>query len=334
MAVADLHQEAPVLGNAALGNVHVGENLDARHQERGQLRRNMGQFAEHTVHADAHHRAQGLRFDVDVAGLFGGCRRQDGRDQAHRRGLLIAQFGLEFLHRRLVPFAGTGGEELHVGDVNLIDEGDGDLGGDFDGRLDLLVAFLDRFLDFGAEAEPRNDVHAGNEAQLVERLEVLRFRHDGHDAAAFAHQRQHQVFFRRLPRNQFEDGLLDGGKARIHVLELRHLFESGDEVLFADKAARVTGVRPAARSRLPFPSVRRAPVPVLPPSRACAREGLPPAVFFFVPTCVDLYPLNNTCAASYGERRNASNANTCMPQFSHYLLARHGRGRITRTRQL
>ncbi len=67
-AVVEHHLHAPVLRRAALGDVHGGHDLDARHDGRRGLGARAQHLAQHAVHAEADAQQLLARLDVDVAG--------------------------------------------------------------------------------------------------------------------------------------------------------------------------------------------------------------------------------------------------------------------------
>ena len=92
--------DATVLGQASLGDVEVGHDLETRGNRRDQ---GLGQILEmplqHPIQAVAHLQALFLRFDVDVAGAAVDRLDQDPVHQAHhRRGVgHSARGGLQIL---------------------------------------------------------------------------------------------------------------------------------------------------------------------------------------------------------------------------------------------
>jgi hypothetical protein len=81
------HADAAVLGQAFLGDIQVGENLQARDQSHLHP---LGQGLDHLQHpidAEPHHQLFLLRLHVDVAGASFYCQRQDGVGHAHHRGV-------------------------------------------------------------------------------------------------------------------------------------------------------------------------------------------------------------------------------------------------------
>ena len=112
LALADDHQEAPILRRPALGNVHVGQDLDARDERVLDVARHSAQVSQHAVHAQPHGRIGGLRLDVDVAGLPRQRGLNDFGDHVHRGRALLAHFGLHFLENLPVGLARGSGDEL------------------------------------------------------------------------------------------------------------------------------------------------------------------------------------------------------------------------------
>jgi hypothetical protein len=68
--VADLFDDAAVLRDAALGDVHVGHDLDARKDGQGEVDRRRRHFIERAVHAVADLEVLFEGLEVDVGGLF------------------------------------------------------------------------------------------------------------------------------------------------------------------------------------------------------------------------------------------------------------------------
>ena len=63
-----LDPQPPVLGQPALRDVHLGQNLDPRHDRRVHLLGRGHDVAQQPVHAHPHDGGVGLGFDVHVAG--------------------------------------------------------------------------------------------------------------------------------------------------------------------------------------------------------------------------------------------------------------------------
>jgi len=113
------------------------------------------QFAQHSIHADAHHRHRGLRLDMNVTGLFRHGRLNDFGYQAYSRRLPLMPFCLDFLDRLSIGLAAAGGDKFHF----LKDFVDGLLNrGTFHLRrgrfLVQLVVADNRRENFAAKREP------------------------------------------------------------------------------------------------------------------------------------------------------------------------------------
>ena len=62
----DRQPDTPVLGQALLGDVELGHDLDARNQPRDQMARDVGGVEDHAVDAEAHAHVRGARLEVNI----------------------------------------------------------------------------------------------------------------------------------------------------------------------------------------------------------------------------------------------------------------------------
>ena len=90
---ADLFDDAAVLGEAALGDVHVRHDLDAGNDRQREVDGRRGHFVEGTIDAIADFEILFEGFEVDVRGLFLDCLVEDKVHVADDRGGV--GFGLE-----------------------------------------------------------------------------------------------------------------------------------------------------------------------------------------------------------------------------------------------
>src|SRR5690606_23690684 len=70
LASVDHGADAAVLGQAPLGNIEVGHDLEAGDDGRVQVVRRVHLLEQHAVDPVPHHELLFLRFDVDVAGAL------------------------------------------------------------------------------------------------------------------------------------------------------------------------------------------------------------------------------------------------------------------------
>ncbi len=95
-AAGDAQADAAVLGQALLGDVELGHDLDARDHQRRDAALGLQHLAQHAVDAEAHHQAVLERLDVDVGGVLADRLGQQRIDQADDRRVIVAleQIGL------------------------------------------------------------------------------------------------------------------------------------------------------------------------------------------------------------------------------------------------
>ena len=85
-APLDAQVDPAVLGQAAFGNIEMGQQLDPRHHRRGHGRRHGLAHLDHTIHPIAHMQTVVEGLQVDVRGLQVDDPRHDLVHQAdHRR---------------------------------------------------------------------------------------------------------------------------------------------------------------------------------------------------------------------------------------------------------
>ena len=87
----DSDPQTPVLGQPALRDVHLGQNLDPGDDRRMHPLGRRHDLAQHAVHPDAHDGRFGLRLDVHVAGAVLDRLPQQQIDEADD-GRLVGRF--------------------------------------------------------------------------------------------------------------------------------------------------------------------------------------------------------------------------------------------------
>src|SRR5260370_39381982 len=68
-AIGNFHEETTVLGRAALGDVHVGENIDTRGDGILEGFGDADVFAQYTIAAKTNGRVAEVRLDMDIAAV-------------------------------------------------------------------------------------------------------------------------------------------------------------------------------------------------------------------------------------------------------------------------
>ena len=89
-AARDAQADPAILRQALLRDVETRHHLDARDQERRDRALGLQHFAQHAVHAEAHHEAVLEWLDVDVRGVFLDRLGQHGVDQADDWRVVLA----------------------------------------------------------------------------------------------------------------------------------------------------------------------------------------------------------------------------------------------------
>jgi hypothetical protein len=184
-----------VLGLAALADVEVAHDLDARDHRVAVVRRQFEVGAQLAVlaKADADLLAARIALDVDV-GDAGAMGFQDHPvDHAHQRvvGLLdrrvvVGAVLLAFLLERLEQFAGVVRRELDGLQRHAARAAVGR-------RADLVVGGEHHAFHVAALREHRHDLHLGDELDLVDRAAAVGRVVERRDQAAVAHQQRHHL---------------------------------------------------------------------------------------------------------------------------------------------
>ena len=163
LTLADLQLDAAVLGEAALGDIQLGHDLEARGDGVFEFQRRLHHLVEQAVDAVAHTHRLLVRLDVDVrrAALHGVHEDEvhqldDGR--LFRRALQIV--GVQFFF---------GAPELNVDVVKAVD--------DVLVRQRRVVRLLDGLLDRRLARDDDFDVVAGDELEIVDGVDVRRVAH-------------------------------------------------------------------------------------------------------------------------------------------------------------
>ena len=171
-ALAELQLDAPVLREAPLGDVERRHDLDAARDRVLQLERRRHLLDEHAVDAVAHAELLLVRLDVDVARALLDGVEEDHVDEADD-GRVLARL-LELEEVDVVVVAGELDLLLVEARHHLVVRGAG------------VVILLDRAVDCRLARDDGLDVVAGQELEVVDRVEVRRVghRHDERVARA------------------------------------------------------------------------------------------------------------------------------------------------------
>ena len=153
MSLPPTPQPCPtVLGNAALEDVQIRDDLEARDHRRVPGARDVHDVAQDPVDPDADMDSVALRLDVDVARTFAGREREDPVHQAHR-GRIVHVDGVEVGIRRLVLVGEVAQRILVLALGPDAAEGSEDLGRGADTDVER------RHSGDGADVVQRHDVH-------------------------------------------------------------------------------------------------------------------------------------------------------------------------------
>ena len=174
----DVHLDAAVLGQAALGDVELRQHLDARDDGHRQLLGRRREFIQHAIDAVAHPELVLERLHVDVAGLVPDRIHQVPVDQTHDRVVVGRGFGGRQVEAVTAPgHAGNRALGCRLEEDILVSRSAGQ---PREVILDELVHLLSR-------CDDTHDLDAGQErARRVQRREVagaLDGKRDGLSAA-------------------------------------------------------------------------------------------------------------------------------------------------------
>ena len=194
------HLEAAVLRNAVLRDVHVGEDLEARHDGVVHGLRRAGEVVENAVDAVAEHHVLLHRLEMNIACLPAQRLHHDRVHDADDR----CAHGLLFQVRRLRL------DLLVLGDFHVV----------VDGLLErLFQRFLlsresfEQFVDVALRRDERNDVVLGHRAKIVQGQDVERVAERDRQRVAHPGHGHGQVPLHRVLGHQF-DQLLVGSEVR------------------------------------------------------------------------------------------------------------------------
>ncbi len=237
-----LDLDAPVLREAFLGDVELGEDLDARRDRFLELARRVHHLRQHAVHPVADPVLLLVGLDVDVGGAALDGVRQDDVDEPDDGSLF--------------PFLD---ELLEVDGVLLFLVHDLERGvGGVDGRHllhDLLqlegvrgaVVPVDRVLEGDLGSDDRLDVVAGHELQVVHREDVRRVGHRDGERRARLVDRQDVVLARDVRRDQLQDVRVDLEVRQVDRRDAELRRQRLRDVVFGDEAEpheRLTQLHP------------------------------------------------------------------------------------------
>ena len=224
---ADVQLDAPVLGEARLGDVEVGHDLDAAGHSASEVRRGRGlDVVEDPVDSlpDLKHLLEGL--EVNVSRLVLDRLEEDQVDELDdgRRGRHRLEVG--------VPAARSVVEDLHVVGVEA------GLGqGVLEGRLlDGPVVARDGAVDRVRRRDRAADLEVEHEAEVFEDRRVHGVAEGDHDHAAFLSHGDDAVGHSEGLRNEVDDRLLDLFLVEVGDLHSGLLCEREENVLWGDVA--------------------------------------------------------------------------------------------------
>ena len=211
--LAHLQLDAAVLRHAALGDVELRHDLEARDQRRLELHRRLHDFLQRAVDAvaDADVVLEALEVDVRRAALH--RIREDGVDQLDDRRVLHLRLergrgdvlfllleDLDVAFRRHVV------DDAHqVGDLTVHRR---------------FVDLLDRALERELAPDDGEDVVARDELEILEHAEVRRVGHRDGERASVPLEREDECFIARSPGIELGDARIDLEAREIHG---RHL---------------------------------------------------------------------------------------------------------------
>src|SRR5688572_2755541 len=200
----DLHLDAAVLGDAPLGDIEPGHDLEPRGELARQNDRRCSDFLQHTVEPEADAVGALVRLEVNVRGAApdrvqhhlvheadDGCVVNVGALADIARYCLLARADIEGVHLEVLA---------------------GELG---HGRIDLLERLVDELGELVLFDDDRLDGITGRELDLVQRVEVGRVRHSNEQPLAALDERQYAVLAQQLLADQPHD--LQVGLDRIEV---------------------------------------------------------------------------------------------------------------------
>ena len=193
-----LKLDAAVLRQAALGNVELGHDLDARNDRGGRSDRRRFHLLEYAIDPEAHLQDLLEGFDVDVGGPHLHGALHDQIDHADDRGL--------------------GGQVLEMLDIGLVDivvaaEGIGNFAHQ---RLARPQLGFQGAVDFGAQSDPCHDGAVARQGNGVEEflMKGVGYRHD--NFLVVGGQADHVVFLQEPNRYRFRQWRTVGVIVRHH----------------------------------------------------------------------------------------------------------------------
>ena len=240
LGLGDVELDAPVLRQAALGDVELGHDLEAGGDAGVQLHRGLGHAAQDAVHAQADAELGFIGFEVDVRGAALDGVQQHLVDEAHHRRV-VAALGVGDVVA-VVVFAAGGLEVFQALVVahavaHAVAGGEGE----FDGLAELFLVHEDGF-----------DREVGGELDLVQGAGVGGVGDAHEQAVAALVQRQGLVLADQLFADELGGGLaqVEGGRVEQRHAELHGIGPGdvgrGDQLLFqqvlVDRALELAGL--------------------------------------------------------------------------------------------
>ena len=235
LVAGELHLDAAVLRQAALGDVELRHDLEARGDGVLEPQRRLHHLVQHAVDAEPDAERLLVRLDVDVAGALADGVGQDGVHELHDRGFL--------------------GRFLQLAQVDVVVVLD---------QLDVLVAELREHLvevrvvvvvavDGGRDRGRRchGDLHvvAGQELDLVDGDQVRRVGHDERQRVAREAGRDQVVFHHQRLGYEAEDVLRDVERRGIDDREAVLPLEDRQQILLGDEVQLDQVIGEGARAR-------------------------------------------------------------------------------------
>jgi len=210
---AELELDAAVLRHAALGDVQRRHDLEARDQRGAHLHRRLHDLEQGAVDAIAHAQLVLEAFEVDIRGAAFDGVGQNGVDELDDWGIvelhplvvfvfLLDDFDVAFFRRDIVE------QRLHRG-------------------IRRLVELLDRVAERELARDDRRDVVARDELEVINDPHVRRIGDGDGQRPAIALERQDEIFYGEIRRDQLGDLRID---LELGQVDRRHSVLAGEDL--------------------------------------------------------------------------------------------------------
>src|SRR5881394_1470137 len=231
-AGAHLELDAPVLRHAALGDVELRHDLDARREGRAHLHRRLHHFVQRAVHAvaDTHLVLERLDMDVGGAALYG--VGEESVDQLDDRRIVGQVLRLDVLVLLVL-------DDLEVfRRLDRLQQG-------LELGIRLLVVALDGVAQRVLAGDDGKDVAAGDELDVLDRRDVVRIGNGDRQGSSLPLQGEDRVLGGDVGGEELDDLGVDLEPRQVDgrhpVLPGQHLADLG----FLDKAKFYQGIAQA-----------------------------------------------------------------------------------------